>query len=587
LGLRAGGNTAAAGGSACCSFAQHLQPSNLPSRQPTPTTAPPPPQGSYINKVIPAWIAQLLLALLLTVLAWRVSNRALFIYKKESAHKKAAAAQAAAASKSGAIAAAAAAQQQGGGAKRQRRTWAGKTVEANTAETRGRRSAPPRPAPAAASNDVDATLNGGAVALIKPAAGGGAAKGADAADAGATANASSNGSVHSSGSSSWSGGGGPLDGPMCWEPSRLPTLEAQMALVGWRDSEGSGSDVDEGAASSRRQRRQQQQLEKERQRRRLSQEAGRGAAAVPAGPTGAERGGVEGNNDDDAAPLTVAEAKLAYAPAQKRPVPAESPDLGGGTVGGLPVSAPWGGVEVPAPEMAADALADALGRVRAAEAVQLPPWHVAALLSMCGVLLLTSLFSKKMPCGSGGFWGIQAAAIPVLLGMSVLARWDVLRKARVKKAAQVMTGWGRERGGGRGGGGSLDLSWLCARWRACLVPKGTKMRPRARGARLPPPLAPPSPLPAPCRRSPARPPLPACWQIDWTHEFKWSRRNTILFPLICVAAGVVAVCCRGGGWGAPALPPRHQAKPISARAPGPRLPSASMFPSLPQLCTLA
>jgi hypothetical protein len=331
----------------------------------------------------------MLLAVLLTVLAWRLSNRALFIWRKESAHgHAAAAARAHVAAADGEVV-----QHGGGGAHKRRSLERKRGGEAKAAAS---------PPPVAEPADATAAAHSDPARPATPAQGGGAAS-----------------SAHSRGSSS---GGGSVEG--CWSPE-LPVLQAEMAHL-WRASLESprvydGPDPEPDPAWPQPKQQQQQQ----------HQQAGAG-------------GEEEGDEAADAAPPSVAEAKLAYAPPQKRPAPPESPDLGDGAVDGLPVGKPAGGAPPPPPEVAAAALAGRLERVRRAEAVQLPPWHIIALLAMCAMLLLTSLLSKREACGSPAFWGVQAAAVPVLLGMSALSRWDVLRKARVKKAAQV--------GGGLGGG---------------------------------------------------------------------------------------------------------------------------------------
>lgn len=136
-------------------------------------------------------------------------------------------------------------------------------------------------------------------------------------------------------------------------------------------------------------------------------------------------------------PPSEAESKLAYAPPQERPEGDLDPDLGGGTVDGVPVTQEEAGGKLPAPEVAASKVGDDLEKVLQAEAQQLPPWHLAGLLVLCAALLLTSMFSKLQECGGWRFWVIQAAAVPVLVGVALVARWDILRKARIRKAAQV------------------------------------------------------------------------------------------------------------------------------------------------------
>jgi len=393
------------------------------------------------------WIAQTLLAVVLSLLAWRITLRAAFIYRKESAAKQEAT------GKPASQPAAAAA----GLGRQLRRTWSGKLRPARKqrassddreSEKQGEQTAvvtlkgggggssccvpkvaaavePPEPL-SQAGIDQQQQLNGQAGAAASN------RKGA----AFATAASSASTAVQPpppAAADDWTADRATdsfselASGPFFWEPSVLPTLEAQLAIIG-------SGDWSEDDWSHR-------------------------PAASPTRPP----------------PPSEAESRLAYAPPHERSGEAEeeAPELGGGLVDGVPIASPRsGGGKLPSPEVAGTRVADELSHVLASEAVQLPPWHIAGLLVMCGVLLLTSLFSKREACGSWRFWVIQVAAVPVLLALFAVARWDVLRKARVKKAAQ----------------------------------------------------------------------------IDWTGEMRWSRRNTLLYPAICIGAGLVAgVFGLGGG----------------------------------------
>ena len=90
-----------------------------------------------------------------------------------------------------------------------------------------------------------------------------------------------------------------------------------------------------------------------------------------------------------------------------------------------------------APEVAAATRAEAIERMLVAEAQQLPLLPVVLLLVMFAAVLLTSLFSKMLPCGSVGYWLVQWAVVPVLLGVWGFSRRRVLAKVALKKAAQM------------------------------------------------------------------------------------------------------------------------------------------------------
>ena len=231
-----------------------------------------------------------------------------------------------------------------------------------------------------------------------------------------------------------------------WEPSLLPTLEVEIAAERaglWeRWHARSAAEVVEDTCPQR-------------------PPAGAGptkgpvgearATASPAPPPDPAR-----PESPAPAPPSEAESRLAYAPPHDRPEGDHDPDVGGGAVHGVPVGGEGGAgcgestgsgcgaaaapAQLPAPEVAESRLEADLSAVLRSESRQLPPWHVSGLLLMCAALLLSSMFSKRQGCGSGAFWGIQAAAAPVLVALAVAARRDVLGKARVKKAAQVWLG---------------------------------------------------------------------------------------------------------------------------------------------------
>jgi hypothetical protein len=90
-----------------------------------------------------------------------------------------------------------------------------------------------------------------------------------------------------------------------------------------------------------------------------------------------------------------------------------------------------------APEVAAAANADAIERMLAAESAQVPLLPVALLLLMFLAVLLTSLFSKLLPCGGLGYWLVQAAVAPALFVVWWYSRRRVLAKVALKKEAQL------------------------------------------------------------------------------------------------------------------------------------------------------
>ncbi|KIZ03310.1 hypothetical protein MNEG_4647 [Monoraphidium neglectum] len=500
--------------------------------------------GAYVNKVVPVWIAQVLLALMLTFMSWRITNRAMFIFKKESAAQ-------AAAGGAPAVAEGGARKGKGGRAGRHKDSGKGKghDKDAGLGEEvqKGKQQQPPPPPPqqqqqqqqqqpeqqeqppkqrkeqehkqeqeqaqpqekAEEQEDQQQVLEqqmkeqAGAPAgtktaasLVDPkrseAAGGGAAASrpvsrstsegdatativaaAASGDSGGTGSEScsdSEGESEGEGAGSRPAGAGaapavPVEtaglGLRQWASRDLPTLEIDIVTAGsglWSMCEAmpavAGDEGDAHAPGAR--------------------QAAADASPRPSTPP-----------PTPPPPPSEAESRLAYAPPEERPEGDCDPDVGGGAVRGVPVGGPTSageggaagaaegaGAPLPAPEVAEERLASDLRRVLKGEARQVPPWHAAGLLLMCGTLLVTTLFSKLQPCGGARFWGIQAAAVPVLLGLAVAARRYVLRKARVKKAAQV----------------------------------------------------------------------------DWTGEIKWTRRNTVLFPAISVMAGVIAgVFGLGGG----------------------------------------
>lgn len=90
-----------------------------------------------------------------------------------------------------------------------------------------------------------------------------------------------------------------------------------------------------------------------------------------------------------------------------------------------------------APEVAALSTAAAVERVLAAEAAQLPLIPVALLLAMFAAVLVTSMFSKLVPCGSAAYWLIQTAVAPTLMGVWWYSRHMILAKVALKKTAQL------------------------------------------------------------------------------------------------------------------------------------------------------
>lgn len=346
--------------------------------------------GAYINKLMPPWVAQVLLALLLAVMSWRISNRATFIFKQETLAKL---------------------EQQTQSAVR----------AAGRQQPAAKLAAPDSPAQCSGEQAGDGTVDGKVASKQQ-------------------GDAEAEGNHHQQQEE---------------EEGQHPRLNGIASDATSESAESAHScsmPRAEGALPAEQQPQQhQEQCVPPNLKAIVSVRTTttRATGHCGAEPNLAAAGGSTDASDDDwevwpessqqDAPPTEAEAKLAYAPPQKRPGGgmAGPVDLGAGAVEGVPVSRGPGDPALPAPEMAADRVGEALRAVLASESRQLPPWHIGSMVAMCGTLLMASSFSKRQPCGSWPFWVMQAAVVPVLLAISFVARGDVLRKARVRKAAQI------------------------------------------------------------------------------------------------------------------------------------------------------
>ena len=88
-----------------------------------------------------------------------------------------------------------------------------------------------------------------------------------------------------------------------------------------------------------------------------------------------------------------------------------------------------------APEVVAAQQAGVLEKILKQEAAWLPLPHLLLLTGLTGSVLLTTLLSKMVPCGSWGAWVIQVSLVPVIAGVWGYARRMVLAKQRVKRRA--------------------------------------------------------------------------------------------------------------------------------------------------------
>lgn len=95
------------------------------------------------------------------------------------------------------------------------------------------------------------------------------------------------------------------------------------------------------------------------------------------------------------------------------------------------------GAQAQAPEVAAACRADAVARMLAMESAQVPLVPALLLLLMFLAVLLSSLFSKMLPCGSAGYWAVQWSVAPALLAVWWFSRRRVLAKVALKKEAQL------------------------------------------------------------------------------------------------------------------------------------------------------
>jgi hypothetical protein len=89
----------------------------------------------------------------------------------------------------------------------------------------------------------------------------------------------------------------------------------------------------------------------------------------------------------------------------------------------------------PAPEVVAAQQAGVLEKILKQEGAFLPIPHLLLLTGLTVSVLLTTLLSKMVPCGSWGAWVIQLSLVPVIAGVWGYARRMVLAKQRVKRRA--------------------------------------------------------------------------------------------------------------------------------------------------------
>ena len=135
-----------------------------------------------------------------------------------------------------------------------------------------------------------------------------------------------------------------------------------------------------------------------------------------------------GSGPNQAAGVAARPVGVASSSALGRPNSAQQP--GGSSCGAA-------GGQAQAPEVAAACRADAVVRMLAAESAQVPLVPALLLLLMFLAVLLSSLFSKMLPCGSAGYWAVQWSVAPALLGVWWFSRRRVLAKVALKKEAQL------------------------------------------------------------------------------------------------------------------------------------------------------
>eukprot|EP00877_Chromochloris_zofingiensis_P014432 jgi/Chrzof1/9242/UNPLg00209.t1 len=134
---------------------------------------------------------------------------------------------------------------------------------------------------------------------------------------------------------------------------------------------------------------------------------------------------------------SAAESKLAYAPAHARSTCVNDDD-DNNTGPADTQCLPGKQADPSAPEVAMCHQQGRLQRIMHDESRQLPPMHLCMIVLVFIAMLLTSLFSKHhVACSSWQYWVIQASTAPVLLAIWLGARQYVLWKMGVKVAAQV------------------------------------------------------------------------------------------------------------------------------------------------------
>lgn len=184
---------------------------------------------------------------------------------------------------------------------------------------------------------------------------------------------------------------------------------------------------------------------------------------------------------------------------------------------------------------AAGQLRRRLAGVLREEASPLPPYHIALLAAGFAALLASRLAAAlAVPCGGAAYWLITAALVPALLGVWLLARRHVLAKMRVLAAAAAAgidedyvapdaagcCSGSRRGSGGRGDGADAEAG----------IAEAERRREKEWGE-----------MGGDQRAEALRGALRRKGRVEW------SGRNTLVLPLSCIAAGVIAGLLGLGG----------------------------------------
>jgi hypothetical protein len=90
-----------------------------------------------------------------------------------------------------------------------------------------------------------------------------------------------------------------------------------------------------------------------------------------------------------------------------------------------------------APEVVAMEQATALSQLLTQEAKSVPLFHLCWLIVLSSAVLVTSVLSKRFPCGSWKFWVTQLSLVPVLGLVWGVGRRHLLNKRKIKWRAGV------------------------------------------------------------------------------------------------------------------------------------------------------